>query len=324
MMAGMTDWFEMTATGFYCTPGEFYVDPKRGVARAVVSHAHADHYPRSCQEVYGTEETLAIGKLRYQNLAAKIEHPKAFKHPFKIGPVTITFYPAGHILGSSQILLEYNGERILYTGDIDFDDNPTCRPLEMPTETIDWLVCESTFGEKESHPTAQDALEACLAEADKRNLLIGTYALGKAQRINRLLSDLNPEIKIFVDRTITPIHKLYNSFGFETGAHDIYRKQDTKRYDGRYVWLLPPRKITGFRGDRLYHKVFASGWDKNSSAAWLNGALEISDHASQTEIAAYVLKIKPKAVRFWHGYPSLLIKTCQEAGIDAAELKIAE
>ncbi len=320
----MTDWFKMTEAGFYCTPGEFHVDPTRGAARAVVSHAHADHYPRYCEEVYGTKETMAIAELRYQKLAAKTSHVREFGLPFMVGPVEVTFYPAGHILGSSQILLEYNGERILYTGDIDFDENPTCRPLVTPPGPIDWLICESTFGEKDSHPKAVEALEACLAEAGKRNLLIATYQLGKAQRIARLMNDHAPEIKLFIDRTITPINKLYKSFGYDVGPHDIYRKQDTKRYDGRYAWLLPPRKITGFRGDRLYHKVFASGWDKHSKAAWLNGKFEVSDHASQSEIADYVLKIKPKAVRFWHGYPSLLIKTCQEAGIDAAELQISE
>lgn len=320
----MTDWFKLTESGFYCIPGEFYVDPKRGVARAVVSHAHADHYPRYCQEVYGTAETIAIGNLRYQKNAAKIAHQQSLRIPFHIGPVEITLFPAGHILGSTQILMRYNGESILYTGDIDFDDNPTCRPIEAPLQAIDWMICESTFGEKENHPTAQEALAACLEAAGKQNLLIGTYALGKAQRITRLINDLNPEIKLFVDRTITPIHKLYAEFGFPAGKYEVYRRQDTKRHHGRYAWLLPPIKITGFRGDRMYHKVFASGWDKNSNAAWLNGSLEISDHASQSEIESYVLKIKPKAVRFWHGYPSRLIESCAQAGIDAAEIKVSE
>lgn len=320
----MIDWFQYREAGLYCVPGEFYVDPHKAVARAVVSHAHSDHYPRYCHEVYATGETLAIGKLRYMNNAAKVAHAHPRGESFAIGPVKVTFLHAGHILGSVQVLLEYAGQRLLYTGDIGFDQNPTCPPLEYPTVPIDMVICESTFGEKELHPAPEVALQHCLNEAGKRPILIATYVLGKAQRINRLLHDLRPDLPVFVDRTITPIHRLYKDYGMDPGKHVLYRRQDVKRVHGQYVWLLPPKKLTGFSGDRLYHKVFASGWDNTDRAAWLNGRLEVSDHASQTELEQYILKIKPKAVRFWHGYPKSLISTCQSAGIDAAELQMQE
>jgi putative mRNA 3-end processing factor len=316
----MMEWFQYKEAGLYCVPGDFFVDPHKPVARAVVSHAHSDHYPRYCNEVYATEETLSIGKLRYMNTAAKTGHAREVGIPFAIGPVTVTFYHAGHILGSVQVLLEYSGQSILYTGDIGFDNNPTCPPLEYPQRPIDMLICESTFGEKELHPAPEAALAQCISEAGKRPILIATYVLGKAQRINRLLHDLRPDLPVFVDRTITPIHRLYRDFGMDPGKHTIYRRQDVKRVHGQYIWLLPPKKLSGFAGDRLYHKVFASGWDNTDRAAWLNGRLEVSDHASQSELEHFLLKIKPKAVRFWHGYPKSLIVTCQAAGIDAAEL----
>lgn len=317
----MTEWFEYRTAGLYCIPGEFYVDPHTAVSRAVVSHAHSDHYPRYCNEVYATPATLAIGKLRYLHNAAKIGHAHDCNAPFKIGPVQVTFLHAGHILGSAQVLLEYNGERLLYTGDIGFDLNPTCIPIEFPSLPIDMLICESTFGEKELHPAPEIALQRCLDEAGKRPILIATYVLGKAQRINRLLQDLRPDIPVFVDRTITPIHRIYKDFGMDPGKHSLYRRQDVKRVHKQYIWLLPPKKLTGFAGDRLYHKVFASGWDNTNRAAWLNGRLEVSDHASQSELESYIQKIQPKAVRFWHGYPTNLIATCKAMGIDAAELQ---
>lgn len=316
----MINWIENRSAGLYCIPGDFFVDPQRGVARAVVSHAHTDHYPRYCHEVHGTTATMAIGRLRYMNNAAKVEHPHDFRKPFHIGPVRVTFYGAGHILGSAQILLEYDGQRVLYTGDIGFDANPTCEPLEFPEEQLDLVICESTFGEKEEHPSPESALQQCLQEAGKRPIMIATYVLGKAQRINRILQDHRPDLPVFVDRTISPIHKLYQQFGMNPGRHVVYRRQDVKRLHLPYIWLLPPKKLTGFAGDRLYHKVFASGWDNTDRAAWLNGRLEISDHASQREIEAYLLRLKPKAVRFWHGYPKSLIATCMAHGIDAAEL----
>jgi putative mRNA 3-end processing factor len=316
----MINWLELRKAGLYCIPGDFYVDPKIAVTRAVVSHAHADHYPRYCQEVHATPETLAIGLVRYQNTAARLPCPHICGEPFVIGPVSLTFLHAGHILGSAQVLISYAGQTALYTGDISFDDNPTCMAIEMPTVPIDLLICESTFGEKESHPTPAAALAATLEAAGKRHIIIGTYVLGKAQRINRILNDLRPNMQVFVDRTITPIHNTYRQLGVDPGRHSIYRRQDTKRVQGQFVWLLPPQKMTGFHKDKEFYKVFASGWNKSEKAAWLNGQLEISDHASQTELQRYVNTIQPKTVRFWHGYPESLIRDCLAAGIDAAEL----
>ncbi|MFM2376117.1 MAG: hypothetical protein RLZZ165_1214 [Bacteroidota bacterium] len=316
----MIDWLSYRDTGIYCIPGDFYLDPHRPVARAVISHAHADHYPRYCHEVWATDATLSIGKLRYLQTAAKLGHSCPMNDPIQISSVSVRFLPAGHILGSAQVLLEYNGQRVLYTGDIGFDTNPTCAPLEYPAEHIDMMICESTFGEKQIHPEPEAALQHCLDQAGKRPLLIATYALGKAQRINRLLHDLRPDLPVFVDRTITPIHHLYHQYGIDPGKHQVYRRQDVKRLHRQYVWLLPPKKLTGFAGDRLYHKVFASGWDNTHRSAWLNGRLEISDHASQSELLQYILNIRPKSVQFCHGYPQSLISSCLENGIDAEEM----
>jgi putative mRNA 3-end processing factor len=316
----MIEWLELREAGLYCIPGDFYIDPSRAVARAVVSHAHADHYPRYCQEVHATPETLAIGQVRYLATAAKQPFPHACGDRFQIGPVAITLLHAGHILGSAQVMMEYAGQRALYSGDIGFDANPTCMPLQLPSLPIDLLICESTFGEKENHPAPEDALRAMIEEAGKRHIIIGTYVLGKAQRINRILSDLYPETKVFIDRNITPIHNTYQQWGMDPGKHSLYRRQDTKRYHSRFVWLLPPQKMTGFHKDKEFYKVFASGWNKSEKAAWLNGQLEISDHASQTELQNYVTQIQPKAVRFWHGYPESLIRTCNALGINAGEL----
>lgn len=320
----MITWLELRAAGLYCIPGDFYVDPSTAVARAVVSHAHADHYPRYCQEVHATAETLAIGQVRYMNNAARQPQAHECGIPFHIGPVKVTLLHAGHILGSAQVLLEHAGQRALYTGDIGFDANPTCAPLQYPDGPIDLLICESTFGEKESHPAPEEALRATLEAAGKRHIIIGTYVLGKAQRINRILADLKPDLHVFVDRTIAPIHTVYRQLGVDPGRHLLYRRQDTKRVQGQFVWLLPPQKMTGFHRDRDFYKVFASGWDKSEKASWLNGQLEISDHASQTELQDYVARIQPKEVRFWHGYPESLIRGCKAVGIEAGELVLVQ
>lgn len=316
----MIDWIQSRPEGIYCVPGEFYLDPSRGVPRSVISHAHADHYPRFCHEVHATAETLHLAQLRYQKLAAKVPQAHAYGERFAIGPTEVTLYPAGHVLGSAQVLVEYKGQAVLYTGDICFEDNPTCAALRAPERPIDLLICESTFGEKEHHPDAAAALRDMLERAGKRHVLIATYPLGKAQRINRLLHDLRPDLPVFVDHAIMPIHQAYRQYGWNPGQALPYRRQDVKRLHRQWVKLLPPVKMTGFFKDREFYKVFASGWDKTEKT-WVNGQLEVSDHASQAELERYVLQLRPKAVRFWHGYPSQLIATCKAAGIDAAELE---
>ncbi|RYE34155.1 MAG: exonuclease, partial [Sphingobacteriaceae bacterium] len=108
---------ELKATGLYCAVGDFYLDPQQPVPTAVISHAHADHAIGGHQQVFATEATHAFMDLRYGKNAGKVKCTLAYHEKALIKEVSVTLIPAGHILGSAQVLMEYQGIKYLYTGD---------------------------------------------------------------------------------------------------------------------------------------------------------------------------------------------------------------
>ena len=137
-------WLKADDTGLYCEPGEFYIDPMNEVATALVTHGHADHARAGHNSVYASSETLAIMQTRYGEDMAIQQHTVAMGETINFNDVKATFYPAGHILGSTQILIEYGGYRVVVSGDYKRRHDPTCPPFEVVP--CDVLITEATFG----------------------------------------------------------------------------------------------------------------------------------------------------------------------------------
>ncbi|WP_419788605.1 MBL fold metallo-hydrolase [Mucilaginibacter sp. SP1R1] len=176
--------------GLYCKYGDFYLDPKLPAKTAVISHAHADHAVSGNNEVYCTRATASIMQLRYDRTAAKVFNIIDYNQPFTIGGVNITLIPAGHIVGSAQVLMEYNGTRYLYTGDYKLQSDDTCEPIEWVTTDV--LITESTFADPAIlHP--DPVAEIQKINSVKTNILLGAYALGKSQRLINLISTYAPQ-----------------------------------------------------------------------------------------------------------------------------------
>src|SRR5690606_12569358 len=131
LMAKSKTWIEPHPSGIYVKPADLWIDPSRPVARAAVTHGHADHARSGHGAVFATPGTLAIMALRY-GVDAEAGHNRAFGYGdgFERGGVRFSFHPAGHVLGSAQILMEYRGERIVVTGDYKRRADPTCAPFE--------------------------------------------------------------------------------------------------------------------------------------------------------------------------------------------------
>ena len=147
----LDDFVSFDISGLYCRYGDFYIDPQQPVKTAVISHAHADHAIASNNAVYCTEATAAFMQLRYGKNAAKEFNIAAYHQPFIIGGVQVTFIAAGHMLGSAQILMEYQGTKYLYTGDYKLQPDATCEPLEWVKADV--LITESTFANPDTiHP----------------------------------------------------------------------------------------------------------------------------------------------------------------------------
>ena len=111
------DWMEVRPEGLYCKPGGFFIDPPRPVAKAVVTHGHSDHARSGHASVTATPGTLAIMACRYGEDFTQKQIGLPYGQTMLYGEVRVTLYPAGHILGSAQVLIEHGGARLVVSGD---------------------------------------------------------------------------------------------------------------------------------------------------------------------------------------------------------------
>ena len=205
-MTILDDFLSFNTNGLYCKYGDFYIDPAQPVTTALISHAHADHAVSGNSEVYCTEATAAFMQLRYGKNAAKVFNLVAYHRPFVLRGVQVTFISAGHILGSAQVLMEYEGVKYLYTGDYKIQPDATCEPIEWVKADV--LITESTFADPQVlHP---DPVEEIKKLNDiKTNILLGAYGLGKSQRLINLINEHTPQKKLLIHHRIMPINAVY-------------------------------------------------------------------------------------------------------------------
>src|SRR5690554_3078804 len=110
-------WLTVDGKGLYCRPDSFHIDPYAGAKRAIITHGHSDHARPGHEYVLATPETLAVMTTRLGTAAPRGTQQAAYGERLKIGEVTVTLYPAGHVLGSAQILIEWKGARAVVSGD---------------------------------------------------------------------------------------------------------------------------------------------------------------------------------------------------------------
>jgi putative mRNA 3-end processing factor len=298
----LEDFLFLNENGLYCKYGDFCLDPQQPVNTAVISHAHADHAVTGNNEVYCTEATAAFMRLRYGKNAAKAFNIFAYHQPFTIGGVQITFIPAGHMLGSAQILMEYLGVRYLYTGDYKLQPDATCEPIEWVKTDV--LITESTFADPNTiHP---DPVEEIKKLNDiKSNILLGAYSLGKSQRLINLISDHAPQKTILLHYRIMPLNAVYEKMGFSPGKYQIYSRKLMKE-QREYVYIVPPFTFDSYSRATGVKRLFASGW-KNLQVNQ-NDTLFISDHADWNDILQAIEHTRPHQVWTLHGDGSYLRK----------------
>ncbi|MFC3562740.1 MBL fold metallo-hydrolase [Pedobacter jamesrossensis] len=292
----LEDFITVTPTGLHCSYGDFYLDPQQPVNEAVVSHAHGDHAIGGSQNVYCTAATETFMKHRYRKFAAVDFHSKTYHQSFKIKEVTITFYSAGHILGSAQVLMEYNGVKYLYTGDYKIEPDATCEPFEFVEADV--LITESTFANPDTkHPSPIDEIRK-LNETSS-NIMLGAYALGKSQRIIQLLNDYCPTKNIMVHHSIMPFVKIYEDYGVKLGNYKMYDRKVMKNNHEKQVYIVPPMVFHSYHKAINVVRAFASGWVNLQQQ---NGiSLYISDHVDWAAILETIEKVKPKQVWTLHG-----------------------
>lgn len=291
----LDDFLYFDDKGLYCKYGDFYLDPQQPVRTAVVSHAHADHAISGNRDVYCTPATAAFMHLRYGKLSAQQFNRMDYHQSFTLNGVEVTFISAGHILGSAQVLMEYQGTRYLYTGDYKLQPDATCEPIEWVKTDV--LITETTFAAPDViHPDV--VAEITKLQDIKINILMGAYSLGKAQRLISLINQYAPAKTVLVHHRIAPINQIYERFGFPPGKYLLYNRKLMKD-QGEFVYLVPPFTFDSYYRATGVKRLFASGW-KNLQANQ-NDTLFVSDHVDWNDILQAIAQTQPQQVWTLHG-----------------------
>jgi putative mRNA 3-end processing factor len=307
--------------GLYCPPGDFYIDPVRPVDRAVITHGHADHARAGHGVVAATPETLAIMAERYGEDFAGRREPIAYGQSFTHNGVEVSLVPAGHVLGSAQAVVRWKGMTIVVSGDYKRRRDPTCPAFEPVP--CDVFVTEATFGLPVfRHPDDRGEVAALLKSVEQfpeRSHIVGAYALGKAQRVIRLLREAGWDRTIHVHGAMERLNRLYERHGVDLGPLAPATTGTKKDFEGAII-VAPPSALADRWSRRFPDPVdcFASGWMRVRARARQRGVelpLIISDHADWDELTATLDELRPGEVWITHGREEALERWCELQGI---------
>ena len=316
--------------GLYCPPGDFYIDPWRPVARAVITHAHADHARPGHAHYLAAAPAEAVlrwrlGEITLQTLA----YGEAVDH---FG-VRVSLHPAGHVLGSAQVRIEHRGQVWVASGDYLVagaqDDpgeaNPTCAPFE-PLR-CDCFITESTFGLPIYRWAPQRAIFADInqwwsanAAAGRASLLLG-YSFGKAQRI---LAGVDASIgTIVVHGAVEPLNRAYRAAGVALPATQRITELGDKASLRRALVIAPPSAQNSPWTRRLgdYSDAFASGWMQLRGARRrrsVDRGFVLSDHADWPGLQRAIRLTGAPRVIVTHGYEGVMVRWLAEQGLQAS------
>jgi putative mRNA 3-end processing factor len=325
-MARLGSWIESHPEGIYVRPADAWIDPSQPKAKALVTHGHADHARGGHEAVLATPETLAIMETRYGPQPGG--QGIAYDETIRVGDVDVRFVPAGHVLGSAQIVLEHAGERVVVSGDYKRRPDPTC-PCFVPVP-CDIFITEATFGLPVfRHPDTGSEIDRLLHRLHSdpsRCVLVGAYALGKAQRIITELRARGHGDPIYIHGALERLCRLYEELGVELGDLRPATGAPKEELKGKIV-IAPPGALNDRWSRRLPDPVtaMASGWMRIRQRARQRNVelpLIISDHADWDELTMTIRELEPAEVWITHGREEALKHWCMTHQIKACELNL--
>lgn len=309
--------------GLYCPPGDFYIDPWRPVERAVITHAHGDHARRGNGRYLAAAPGAGILRSRLgEDISLQtLTYGERVDHH----GVTLSFHPAGQVLGSAQVRLEYQGEVWVASGDYKVEPDGTCAPFE-PVRCHTFIT-ESTFGLPIYRWPSQaeifagiDAWWRANAAAGKASVLFA-YSFGKAQRIlHGIDASIGP---ILVHGAVEPLNEVYRAGGVHLPptryAGDIARNDPLLRQ----ALIIAPPSVGGSTWMRRfgdYSDAFASGWMLLRGTRRRRGVdrgFALSDHADWPGLLWAIEQTGAERVMVTHGQVNVLVRHLREQGLDA-------
>jgi len=316
---------KFTKKGIYCIPGKFYLDPWYPVKYAVISHGHADHARWGNQHYLCQNDSKAILKHR---LGKDISiESLGYNEPKNINGVQVSFFPAGHVIGSAQIKLEYKGFVVVFSGDYKTQPDFISTPFE-PVKCHEFIT-ESTFGlpiyKWKTEQELQQELQNWVLQNQQNNrtsVFLG-YSLGKAQRILKLIEHVDD---VFVHSAIHNLNTAISNSGIDIPKSIVITSDFKKENVQRKIVILPPALL----GSKLIKKIpnaataICSGWMHiRGNRRWkgVDAGFAVSDHADWEGLLQAVKATEAEKVYVTHGSQAVFSKYLNEIGIEAHELK---
>jgi putative mRNA 3-end processing factor len=325
-MPGNAPLLRLDDCGLYCQAGGFHVDPWRRVDRAVITHAHSDHARWGSRHYLASDQSRRLLQLRLGSDIGIDTLP--YGESIIINGVKLSFHPAGHILGSAQVRLEYRGEVWVVSGDYKTEPDTTCVPFEIVR--CHTFITESTFGlpiyrwaPQEEVVDRINAWWRSNQERGKTSMLFG-YALGKAQR---LIAGLDRSIgPIYTHGAVENINRVYREEGIS--LHDTIHTSELPRgTDWSRSIIVAPPSANGTPWTRRFGSVstaFASGWMKIRGARRrraVDRGFVFSDHVDWPSLMEVVRGTGAERVLVTHGYVAVVVRWLREQGWQADGLR---
>lgn len=322
---GRAAFLEFTDRGIYCPEGDFYIDPWRPVARALITHAHADHARPGHGAYLATD---LAGPVLRQRLGRIALATLPYGHRVDLGGVTVSFHPAGHVPGSAQIRLEHRGEVWVISGDYKRTEDGLSTPFE-PLR-CNTFISECTFGMPLFRWAPPGAVMAEIAAwwqqaaAEGRAALLGAYALGKAQRVMAGLARLGPlPGPILTHGAVEAVTATLRAQGL--GLPDtvqVTRATPTALQAGALV-IAPPSALAAPWARRFgpeASRALVSGWMALRGVRRRRGmgrGFILSDHADWPALNATIAETGAERVFVTHGYTEPFARWLSDQGYQA-------
>ncbi|MEO6929813.1 MAG: ligase-associated DNA damage response exonuclease [Casimicrobiaceae bacterium] len=321
----MTDLVVARPEGLYCPPGDFHIDPWRPVDRAVITHAHSDHARTGSTHYLATRQSERVLRLRLGDIDLTTLD---YGERTSINGVAVSLHPAGHVLGSAQVRIEYGGEVWVASGDYKTEPDPTCAPFEaMRCHTF---ITESTFGLpiyrwQDPAATFADIAAWWRANADARRAsVVYCYAFGKAQRVLAGIAasgalDCGP---IVCHGAVENLNDAYRQTGVELPPTRRVDEVDTGAM--RRALVLAPPSAAGTPWLRRFGEMsdaFASGWMRLRGAQRrraLDRGFVLSDHADWPGLQSAIAATGARRVIVTHGQIPVMVRWLTEQGLRAS------
>ena len=322
----MDSLLQFTSKSIYCPPADVHIDPWIPVDRAIITHAHSDHAKPGSKNYLAHKDSEAILRMRLgEDISLQCVN---YGETFMINGVQFSLHPAGHVIGSSQVRVEYNNEVWAVSGDYKLEDDNFCEPFEPVRCNV--FVTESTFGlpiyKWHSQETVMNDISQWLQrnkDEGKASILMG-YALGKMQRILKNL--YTGDTPLLAHGAVYSVNERLRAAGFSLPEITLITKETDKKIFRGALILAPPSAdgSAWLKKFSPYSIGFCSGWmrvrgAKNRRA--LDQGFVLSDHADWSGLNAAIRDTGAEKVFVTHGYTSIFSRWLNENNISSAEVK---